>query len=318
MKPFFALSLLFLITLNPFFANTKIKQIKQATSHWRSENGLQILNDFRELLSLPNVSTNKANMAANADWIENYLGRRGFLSRRLEVGGAPYIFAERHYPGATKTLLIYAHFDGQPVNPDRWEGSPWQPVLRTDMVENGGQMVDWPKASADIDESWRIFARSAGDDKAPVIALMAAIDALTAAGLQPVVNIKLLLDGEEEFGSPTLAAVLEKYGDLLATDLMLFCDGPMHQSLVYCGHLVYNRHNRKVDGSYLGGEKFRPESEWEICRKPSSSTSQIEQPKDGAGVRCNNSYTDFSSRCVFLFSKRRFKASGESCCSCYL
>ena len=81
-----------------------------------------------------------------------------------------------------------------------------------------------------LDPDWRIVARSAGDDKAPVIALMAAIDALTSAGSMPDITIKLFLDGEEERGSPTLAGVLAKVSDDLSADIMLFCDGPMHQS----------------------------------------------------------------------------------------
>ncbi len=230
MKNRFSIGTLLLLATLSASANTTITEIKQTVRQWRTEHGLTILSDFRDLLSLPNVATNEKDMQANANWIESYLTRRGFQTQQLRAGGGPYVFAERRFPNAHKTLLIYAHFDGQPVNVERWTGSPWQPILRTDLVENHGEKIDWPDSTEQIDPTWRIFARSAGDDKAPIIAVMAALDALTAAGLEPSVNIKLFLEGEEEHGSPTLAAVLNKHQKLLASDLLLFCDGSMHQS----------------------------------------------------------------------------------------
>ncbi len=199
------------------------------TEGYRKAHEMDILSDFRQFLSIPNVAVNKADMQANAKWIEDYISTRGFISEAVTASGAPYVIAERKQPGATKTLLIYAHFDGQPVEPSNWASPPFEPTLRDDLVENGGAIIPWSSMTT-IDPEWRIFARSAGDDKAPVIALMAALDALEAAGKAPSVNIKLILDGEEEIGSPTLDRILAAHGDRLSADLMLFCDGPMHQS----------------------------------------------------------------------------------------
>ncbi|TNE65877.1 MAG: M20/M25/M40 family metallo-hydrolase [Alphaproteobacteria bacterium] len=196
---------------------------------WRANNEGRIMGDFRDLLSMPNVSANAADMHKNADWIMAYLGARGFTSETVSAGGAPYILAERKAEGAQKTVLIYAHFDGQPVVPEDWSSPPFSPTLRDGTIEAGGQPVEWP-TDGGFDPEWRLFARSAGDDKAPVIALMAAIDALTAAERDISVNIKLILDGEEEAGSPTLPDILAEHADKLQADLMLFCDGPMHQS----------------------------------------------------------------------------------------
>jgi acetylornithine deacetylase/succinyl-diaminopimelate desuccinylase-like protein len=201
-----------------------------AARAYREANDARILTDFGEFLKLPNVASNLADMAANADWIEAYLGQRGFETRRWEAGGAPYVYGERRVAGAAKTLLIYAHFDGQPVAPEEWASPPWTPTLRTDLVVNGGEVVPWKRVQTAIDPRWRVFARSAGDDKAPVIALAAAVDALDAAGIEPSVNIKVILDGEEEAGSPTLDRILSAHAGDLEADLMLFCDGPMHQS----------------------------------------------------------------------------------------
>jgi len=201
-----------------------------AARAYREANDARILADFREFLKLPNVASDRTDMGANADWIEAYLGQRGFETQRWEAGGAPYVFAEKRFAGAEKTLLIYAHFDGQPVVPEEWASPPWTPTLRTDLVINGGEVVPWSRVETGIDAEWRLFARSAGDDKAPVIALAAAVDALAAAGIDPVVNIKVILDGEEEAGSPTLDRILSAHAADLSADLMLFCDGPMHQS----------------------------------------------------------------------------------------
>lgn len=211
--------------------DARVPQAEAAAEHYIAQHGWDILNDFKTFLSLPNVASNHADMVENAAWITGYLGVRGFVSETVTAGGAPYVIARRDVPGATRTVLIYAHFDGQPVAPENWASPPFTPTLRDGMVEDGGTVVDWQAAlGGPIDPEWRLFARSAGDDKAPVIALMAALDALEGAGIAPVVNIKLILDGEEEAGSPTLAQILARHGDKLDADLMLFCDGPMHQS----------------------------------------------------------------------------------------
>lgn len=195
---------------------------------WRQAHEQQIIDGFAELLSIPNVASDAANIRRNAEHIAGLLQPRGFEVRLLEADGAPpVVFAERRSAGADRTLMIYAHYDGQPVDPAEWASDPWTPVLRDGPVELGGQLVPM---QAPFDPEFRLFARSAGDDKAPIIALAAALDALDAADIAPSVNLKLFLDGEEEAGSPHLAQVLSDNRDLLAADLWLFCDGPVHQS----------------------------------------------------------------------------------------
>jgi len=190
--------------------------------------GSTMVEEFAEFLRLPNVSTNLDHMQKNADWIVDYIGKRGFTSEIVYAGRAPYIIAERSVENAQATVLIYAHFDGQPVEPDNWATPPFEPTLKSTPGINQ-TTLPWSAMTAP-DMDWRIYARSAGDDKAPLIALMHAIDALRADGKDSRVNIKLFLDGEEEFGSPTLAEVLVDHANKLDADLMLFCDGPMHQS----------------------------------------------------------------------------------------
>ena len=81
-----------------------------------------------------------------------------------------------------------------------------------------------------LDPEWRLYGRSASDDKVSIVALLSALDALDAAGIEPTVNIKLVLDGEEERGSPHMAEILRANRELLEADLWVFCDGPMHQT----------------------------------------------------------------------------------------
>jgi len=222
-------------------AEINADQTSRQVSQWRQAHEQQIVDEFAELLSIPNVATDKANIRKNADHISALLTEAGMSVELLELEGSnPVVFAQRVSPGATKTLMIYVHYDGQPVNVDNWASDPWTPVMRTDMVENGGEQV---AMKAPFDPGWRIFGRSAGDDKAPVIALQSALLALADMGIEPTVNLKVFMEGEEEAGSPNLRRMLETYKDKLAADIWLFCDGPSHQSRRW--QLVYG-----VRGSY--------------------------------------------------------------------
>lgn len=221
--------------------NTCADQVSDRVSLWRQSNEQQIVDEFARLLSIPNVASDKPNIRKNANHISGLLKDAGMNVELLELEGSnPVVFAERNSPGATKTIMVYIHYDGQPVNVDNWASDPWVPVMRTDMVENGGEQVPM---KAPFDPEWRMFARSAGDDKAPVIALQSALMALADAGIEPTVNLKVFLEGEEEAGSPNLRRMLEAHKDKLAADLWLFCDGPAHQSRRW--QLVYG-----VRGSY--------------------------------------------------------------------
>lgn len=220
-----------LLAAQTVYATAPARVAADVAAAYTQENGKAIVQDFMTFLRLPNYARDTADIDANASWVVDYLAERGFASEIWREGGGPYIYSERRVEGAEKTLLIYAHFDGQPVAHENWASPPFEPTLRTDSVERAGEVLTLDEAfDLGPDMNWRLFARSAGDDKGPIIALAAALDAMDAAGLTPSVNIKLILDGEEEIGSPTLPQVLAKHAETLAADLMLFCDGPMHQS----------------------------------------------------------------------------------------
>lgn len=203
--------------------------VADAIHRYRQSREKHILSDFVDLLSLPNDSINPADMGRNVELISAMLKPRGFKVRTLSAGRAPYIYAELPQPGASETLLLYAHFDGQPVQPENWAYPPFAPTLLTAPYPQG-QPVDMTRVGDRFDPEWRLYARSAGDDKMPVIALIHALDALRSLDIERSINLKLLLDGEEERGSPTLGKILDANPGLLDADLLLFCDGPMHQS----------------------------------------------------------------------------------------
>ena len=207
-----------------------VSEAVDAIADYRQQREADILTDFAELLALPNVATDLADMERNADHIEGLLRRRGFDIQRLSAGGAPYVYAELKTPGAAETVLIYAHFDGQPVQEENWAYPPFSPTLLDGTLQNGGEPIAIDEVDGRFDPEWRLYARSAGDDKMPVIALLHALDALEERDIELSVNLKLLFDGEEERGSPTVGEVIDANRELLDADLFLFCDGPMHQS----------------------------------------------------------------------------------------
>ncbi|HEX6278410.1 MAG TPA: M20/M25/M40 family metallo-hydrolase [Pyrinomonadaceae bacterium] len=206
---------------------TSIREFRQANEH-------RLLTDYIEFLKIPNVASDTPNIRRNADYLVAEMQKRGLKPRLLEAADKkvpPVVYGEYNTPGATRTVIFYAHYDGQPTDPKDWTGSePWKPVLRTNALEKGGQIIPFPKPGEKIDPEWRIYARSASDDKAGVFAILTAFDALIAKNIKPTVNIKFFFEGEEEDGSPNLREILTKNKDLLKADAFIVCDGPVHQS----------------------------------------------------------------------------------------
>ncbi len=213
--------------------------ISQQVRQYRIQHDVTILKEFGEFLSIPNVASDLTNIKRNADLLKVMLERRGIRTQLLQVENAPpAVFGELRSPGAIRTVAFYAHYDGQPVDPALWKSDPWKAVLRDRPVEDGGSEISVNSLSSPLEGEWRLFARSASDDKAPIMALLAGLDALHADNIPLSVNLKVFLEGEEEAGSPHLGALFEKYKDLLKADAWLLCDGPVHQTrhmLLYFG-----------------------------------------------------------------------------------
>ncbi len=202
-----------------------------AARDWRQRNEIQILDEYLEFLRIPNVSRDAINVRRNAEHLLVMMRKRGLNPRLLEIpDAAPLVYGELTAPGATATYVFYAHYDGQPVAPAEWASPPFEPVLRGARIDQGGAIITAQERGRRADPEWRIYARSASDDKAPIMAMMAALDALGAAGIKPRANLKFVFEGEEEMGSPNLRKFLDANRDLLRGDLWLICDGPEHAS----------------------------------------------------------------------------------------
>src|SRR6185437_802699 len=199
---------------------------------YRTAHDVDIVREFADLLAIPNLARDSANIHRNAERVIEMLGKRGISGRLLDgpAGAPPAVYGELRTPGATRTIVLYAHYDGQPVETTQWITPPWQPVLRDKPADAGGKVIPLPTSPGSMQGEWRLYARSAGDDKAPIEAMLAALDALRAAGVSPSVNLKFFFEGEEEAGSPHVAEILRRNAPLLAADAWLFCDGPVHQS----------------------------------------------------------------------------------------
>src|SRR5690606_24053382 len=185
-----------------------------------------IVSELTAFLSIPNVSSDLPNVQKNARHLRRLMERRGIQTQILEEGTEPLIYGELTAPGASQTLLFYCHYDGEPVEPAQWVGhEPFEPVLRDGPLSRGGAIIPFPNEETPYDDDWRIYARSASDDKAPIIALLAALDAMQESGVSPDYHLNLLFERKEEAGSPPLAEFLGKYRVLLEADLVIFADG---------------------------------------------------------------------------------------------
>jgi acetylornithine deacetylase/succinyl-diaminopimelate desuccinylase-like protein len=207
------------------------KELTAAVRSWRQAHEAEVLGELTALLAIPNLAADDADIRRNAALLVAMLERRGMTARLLESPGSPpAVLGELPAPGATRTVVFYAHYDGQPVDPGEWASPPYRPVLRDGVLGAGGRELPWPGTAPPFDGEWRLYARSASDDKSPIVALLSALDALRAAKIVPSVNLKFFFEGEEEAGSPHLGALLAEHAALLGGDVWLFCDGPVHQS----------------------------------------------------------------------------------------
>lgn len=193
-----------------------------------------ILAGYVELLSMPNPGIDESAIRQNAAYIRSLMEQRGIATRLLENGGgAPAIYGELRLPKGEKrageTVVLYIHYDGQPTFPENWASPPFEPTFRKGRLEDGAEIVGFEDLPTPAPRDWRLYARSASDDKAPIMGVLAALDALKAAGIPLSVNLKFFLEGEEELGSPHLKELLERNKKRLKSDFWLFLDGPTDQ-----------------------------------------------------------------------------------------
>jgi acetylornithine deacetylase/succinyl-diaminopimelate desuccinylase-like protein len=217
---------LLLLCSFPVFAQKNQQKIAAARKAAEQETMAEYLN----LLAIPNETNDSLNIRVNSSFIQGMMIKRGITPEVFSLPhGNRVVFGEVKVPGATKTIIFYAHYDGQPVNPKQWaEGlEPFKPVFITAPIEQGGHIVNYKPGQA-IDTAWRISGRASADDKAGIMCILNAYDALVKSKIKPTCNIKFFFEGEEEKGSPSLAAIFRKYKDKLDSDLWIICDGARH------------------------------------------------------------------------------------------
>lgn len=190
--------------------------------------------EYLDLLRIPNIPAEPADIQRNAAFLEQSFRKRGFETQLLDnAAHRPLVFARLGKPRVgARTVLFYLHFDGQPVAPQDWkQKSPFEPVLKA--RDAAGQWVEVEMSrltQQPFDPELRVFARSSSDDKAPIMMLLTAVDMLKAQRVTPAINVKVLLDSEEEIGSPNLAAVVAANRPLFDADALVVLDGPEHAS----------------------------------------------------------------------------------------
>ena len=190
-------------------------QVAQEVRDYRLDNEDRIVRELAEFLSIPNVASDTPNIQKNAARLVEMLEARGIETHLLPIGGrGPVVFGKLTAPDARRTVIFYAHYDGQPVDPAAWtDGKPFEPVLRSGAIEAGGKRIPFPENSRGkrtfYNDDWRIYARSSSDDKSPIVVLLAALDALRARKIPLAANLKVIFEGEEEAGSPNLERTLE-------------------------------------------------------------------------------------------------------------
>jgi acetylornithine deacetylase/succinyl-diaminopimelate desuccinylase-like protein len=219
------------------FAQQRTRPEGRASTDEKAERAA--VGELVALLSLPNVATDQADIHRNAEYLRQAFERRGFQMEVVETSHSPVVLGELRAPGSTRSLTFYAHYDGQPVVPSEWKDAPpFQPIFRTGSIEQGGNVVSLPD-SGPLNRNWRVYARSSSDDKGAIAALLAALDQVRASGGAVTSTIRVVLEGDEEAGSPVLEEVVmararpEARGTAgLQTggDLVIMMDGPRHAS----------------------------------------------------------------------------------------
>lgn len=207
----------------------KIRQARKNAEHkW--------LNEFMQFLAIPNIVSDSKNIQRNASLIMDMMRKRNIQNVQLLTpttkDAPPAVFGEVKVPGATKTVIFYAHYDGQPVDSTKWALGfhPFKPVLVNATKADVTKIIDLPSSNQSINAEWRIFARGTSDDKGGVMAILLAYEAIIQSGQLPNCNIKFFFEGEEEAGSDHLQEILQKYPTELQSDIWVISDGPVHQS----------------------------------------------------------------------------------------
>jgi acetylornithine deacetylase/succinyl-diaminopimelate desuccinylase-like protein len=197
-----------------------------AVAAWRAQHERQIVDELLQLVAIPNVAGNDAEMRRNAEHLAALFKKRGFTVETTDGPGSPVVLATLDAPSPRGVITLYIHYDGQPVDASEWTRcQPFAPCLHG---PSGAVPTDASRTT--FDPQWRVYGRSASDDKGPIVAVLNAVDALRATGSGPTWSLRVVLDGEEEAGSGNFRRFATARGDALKGDLAIMLDGPRHPS----------------------------------------------------------------------------------------
>ncbi|MBA2588820.1 MAG: M20/M25/M40 family metallo-hydrolase [Alphaproteobacteria bacterium] len=202
--------------------------LRAQVNDYRAAHEAAIIGQLDELVRLKSIAADSQGLAATGAYLESQLKTRGFDTASWSVGGSPpIVYGLLKSPGAKRTAIFYAHYDGQPITRAQWSSDPFVPVMRDGLA---GKDLGWKAAKPPFNPEWRLFGRGAADDKSAIISFLAAFDALKALHRKPSVNIKVVWEGEEEASSAHLDGILKTHAAELQSDVWLIGDGPVHQS----------------------------------------------------------------------------------------
>jgi acetylornithine deacetylase/succinyl-diaminopimelate desuccinylase-like protein len=189
-----------------------------------------MVSELTKMVSTPSVSRQPDGAKRLADLLKTRLGAVGYQVDDIATEGPPLLLARGGNRNAKTTVLFYAHYDAQNVEPERWTHcKPFEPVLFDGDPADGANSVEL-SSGADIGDDWRLCGRGAADDKGPIVVLLEVLEGIRSQKLGPTaVGVKILLDGEEESGSPHLGDALQRpeLKDALAADVVISLDGPV-------------------------------------------------------------------------------------------
>ena len=190
------------------------------------------MEELKDFVAIPNDALVVSDIEKNVDWARNAFAKRGFEVSVLKTDKMPLFLAEKIFDGNRKTVLFYFHLDGQAVRQQEWfQANAYAAVLKEKDQNGAFNSIDWSVLrGGKINDEWRLFGRSTSDDKGPIVMFLQAMDMLGSQKQQPPFNVKVVLDCEEEKGSPGLKGALANYKSELAADYLIVMDGPMHSS----------------------------------------------------------------------------------------
>mgnify|MGYP003630352927 CR=1 FL=1 len=186
--------------------------------------------NLRHFLKLQNDGNYPTQVDKNKRWCDSVFRKLNYKTQTIKTDGVPLLFAEKIFKKNYKSILFYLQIDGQPADQKAWsQPDPFTPVIKEN--KNGiWRLINIDSTQNNFDDDWRIFARSASDSKGPAMSLISALQILQEQGINPKYNIKVIMDFQEELGSPDLPKAVLENKELLEAKMLLIMDGTRHLS----------------------------------------------------------------------------------------